>query len=183
MSDNFKQVVEYLNDRTPQSRLARHKVFWGDAPAPDIAARLQAIERLLVDGKASEKVLLMLKELDRQRTIVEWNTDPDTILGEKERGRQSARGKLSAEVRAKNAPRGRAELNSIVEKLAKRRDALGDYIPPSELWEPLYSEMDAEGLRPRESIDKVAYTYAAGAEYTFDAFKGQLRRIRNKIKK
>lgn len=183
MSDNFQQVVEYLNERTPQARLERHKAFWGDNPAPEVAALIQAVERMLIDGKAELKALHLLKDLDHRQTVHMWDRDPDTVEGEKYRNAQSERGKRSAEKRKNSVPVEREMLNSLVEKLAKRRDALGDYIPPSELWEPLFGEMDAEGLSPCLSINKGAYTYSAGAEYTFDAFKSQVQRIRKKHKK
>ena len=99
MSDNFQQVIEYLNERTPQARLERHKAFWGDNPAPEVAALIQAVERMLIDGKAELKALHLLKDLDHRQTLRMWDHDPDTVAGEKTRRERKGGGDTTAEKR------------------------------------------------------------------------------------
>lgn len=78
----MKDILAYLTERTPKARLERHKAFFAGTTDPKVTALLEAADRLIVDGKACNKALSILKDLDHYRTIQEWNTDPDTIAGE-----------------------------------------------------------------------------------------------------
>lgn len=72
--------------------------------------------------------------------------------------------------------KARDALASIINDLATRTDALGDWLPPAELWPELHSAMDSRGLGPVETTD--AYSYGDGEEITYEAFRRRIQRAR-----
>ncbi len=62
----------------------KHQFSAGLISRLDAASRkLTALEQLADSGSAPLKFDLVLSELQHLQTIYQWNTDPDTILGEK----------------------------------------------------------------------------------------------------
>lgn len=73
----------------------------------------------------------------------------------------------------------RDALGDIISALARRRDELGDYMEPHELWTELYGELDDAGLAPKEHAAPDRYTYADGREkITYEAFRKRIQRLR-----
>ena len=79
MSDLSEKIHRALMGATPRSRLMEHRRFWGDDPPEIIAEIMDAVE----SGLGRRSVLMDLARLDHYRTLEEWNTDPDTVRGEK----------------------------------------------------------------------------------------------------
>lgn len=93
---------------------------------------------------------------------------------------QAQKGRRGAEARWRGNE-AREAVERMVETLAARRDGLGDPEWPSELWPHLLSMMDDAGMSPREMRDPARYE-CDGLEqpYTYEAFRKQIRRIRNR---
>lgn len=72
-----------------------------------------------------------------------------------------------------------SDITRIVESLAKKRDELGDPLRPAELWPELYSELERKGLRVEDLGDRYKFK---GDEKTFDAFRRQVQRIRERLR-
>ena len=53
---------------------------------------------------------------------------------------------------------GKFSITSIVQNLAKRKDALGGWVPTDDLWMELFSELDRIELEPEESADRIEFT-------------------------
>lgn len=69
---------------SPAYRIQAHRRFWGAEAPEHVAEQLDLLERWLTErGDIGAKGLMMLQALDHARTIYEWNTDPDTLRGEK----------------------------------------------------------------------------------------------------
>lgn len=98
-------------------------------------------------------------------------------IGTRRREQQSQRGQRGATQRWGGD--GRDALAGIIERLASRKDAMGDYEPPADLWDALHGEMDDAGLSPRETADG-AYRYAGDEQtpLTYDAFRKRINRHR-----
>jgi len=93
---NNADIKTLLTSRTPRARLEAHKQYWGDTPHPEIQGHLETVERLLASKPASSKAILILAKLDSLRLLKGWNTDPDTIRGERQLQGASAGGKAKA---------------------------------------------------------------------------------------
>jgi hypothetical protein len=104
--------------------------------------------------------------------------EPGYRLGQKYHDTQSAKGKLSAAARWSSPTQDL--VSSIIAKLAVQKDELGDDLPPRELWEPFYADLDSCDLNPRsEGDDKYLY---GGDSITYQAFRVQINRLRNRKK-
>lgn len=90
---------------------------------------------------------------------------------------QSEKGKAGAAARWS----GREGISEIICSLAMDRDALGDDVPPSELWPELYAALDLKGLNPRETGDPLenAVIQYDGGTIKYGAFKRQIGRARS----
>jgi hypothetical protein len=86
---------------------------------------------------------------------------------------QSERGKKGADVRHKRSLT--AAVQKHVEALAKLKDGLGDYLEPSQLWPRLWDRLDAAELSPQDCGD---HYVIEGGQYTYEAFRKQIRRLR-----
>lgn len=89
--------------------------------------------------------------------------------------RQTEKGKAGATARW-SGNEAREALASIINDLATRTDALGDWLPPAELWPELHSAMDSRDLAPVETTN--AYSYGDGEEITYVAFRRRIQRAR-----
>lgn len=69
-----------------------------------------------------------------------------------------------------------AAAHEHVAALARLRDALGSPEEPHELWPKLWQRLDAVGLDPKDHGDRYVFD---GGEYTYEAFRKQIRRIRS----
>lgn len=70
-------------------------------------------------------------------------------------------------------------LAEIITQLARRRDELGDPLPPAELWDSLYGEMDDAGLAPRTTSNgALNYEGDKGTALTYEAFRKRVIRLR-----
>lgn len=49
-------------------------------------------------------------------------------------------------------------IKSIIDILAKRKDALGERVPSMDLWPELFSELDRRELDPEEFADRITFT-------------------------
>jgi len=106
-----------------------------------------------------------------------WQDDVDTAQRYKA-GQAEKSAKANNKRWSQNEAHG--ELMRIVADLARKRDALGDYLPPSGLWGPLYSMMDDAGLYPNDRTDnQYGYEGDGGKPLTYEAFRKQVGRIRN----
>ncbi|WP_291990638.1 hypothetical protein [Candidatus Accumulibacter sp. ACC007] len=76
-------------------------------------------------------------------------------------------------------------INSIIKKLACRLDELGDFLPPSQLWGELISELDGRRLEPDERNDCITYhknDEGDRARLTRASFGSMLSKARKKIR-
>lgn len=71
-------------------------------------------------------------------------------------------------------------VRTLASSLAGRRDELGDYLPPSELWPELYALMDRAHLSPTEEGNgkgaMIHYDGDGGEPYTYEAFRKLIQR-------
>lgn len=74
-----------------------------------------------------------------------------------------------------DADEGRTSATEMIMSLASKRDSLGDYLKPSELWGEYIALLDERGLCPKE--DKLEVTFEGGRT-TKDSFRATLSRIR-----
>lgn len=94
----------------------------------------------------------------------------------------AAKGALGAAARW--AGDDRDNLNEILKLLAKKRDALGGYLFPSELWPELLGDLGDARANPIEKnpsgkLEDAFVIYGNDRnEYTYDAFRRQINRIR-----
>ena len=102
---------------------------------------------------------------------------PDIRDGHKYRERQSSSGQRGAKARWGG---GEQEIvNTIIARLAKQKDGLGDPEPPFELWPQFFSALEDRGLRPHEAEAGDAVTYGDHAtRITFEAFRRHVQRAR-----
>jgi hypothetical protein len=73
----------------------------------------------------------------------------------------------------------RDSVNAILAKLAKQCDVLGDPAPAKELWPGFYSALEAEGLSPTETGDRITW-YGNDKGMTLKTFTNRLSKARNK---
>ena len=92
---------------------------------------------------------------------------------------QSEKGKLGAQSRWGGDARDK--LSAIYAHLASKRDALGDYIEPRDLWPVLFDELGKADLEPSDPEDGV-YHYEGdnGTPITYGAFRQAIARQRRK---
>ncbi|EME5143051.1 hypothetical protein [Pseudomonas aeruginosa] len=74
-----------------------------------------------------------------------------------------------------DSDQGRTSATEIIERLAHRKDALGDYLKPNELWSEYISVLDELGLSPIS--DKLEVTFEGG-KTSKDSFRATLSRVR-----
>ncbi|MRH77800.1 hypothetical protein GH984_03700 [Spiribacter sp. C176] len=117
---NNADIKTLLTSRTPRARLEAHKEYWGDTPHPEIQGHLETVERLLASKPASSKAILILAKLDSLRLLKGWNTDPDTIRGERQLQGASAGGKAKAYWSHR-----KAELQAAVDAEHRKNPKLG----------------------------------------------------------
>jgi hypothetical protein len=94
----------------------KHQFSAGLVSRLDAASRkLTALEQLADSGSAPLKFDLVLAELQHLQTIYQWNTDPDTIRGEKNMHGVSMGGKVRWEGKdwKSRAPELQAEVNRL----------------------------------------------------------------------
>lgn len=77
------------------------------------------------------------------------HTIPLAIMGKAFKDNQEKKARLK---RSRIKFDGEAfSISSIIDKLAKRTDALGDFLTSSDLWPELFNMLDERGMEPRES--------------------------------
>ncbi len=79
-----------------------------------------------------------------------------------------------------SASEARNVADSGTEQLARKRDELGDPLPPAELWSELFSWLDDAGLDPRETgtgLD-AQISFGENERKTYQAFRAQIQRHR-----
>lgn len=114
---------------------------------------------------------------------IKYGWEKYALSGKRHSESQSEKGKKSAKLRWSGDDR--KALADIVIKLAKRKDAIGDYEPPSELWTLLYSQLEDNELNPSEhkgdKITEYFYTYGQHMKkITYRNFCKQIERARQK---
>jgi len=100
---------------------------------------------------------------------------PSVMLGQETSG-DRAKGAFTVNSKRTN------ELAPLLELLAKRRDGIGDYLQPSELWPALEMQLDNLTLHPHQvGTGKVKqYDFDNKGSITYENFRKSIRRIRNK---
>ena len=86
---------------------------------------------------------------------------------------------------------GKSSMTALARDLAKKRDALGDYIPAKKLWDELVGLLEERGATPKQTSHEgdlmVEYTRQykenkpVRGRYKFNSFSTTLSRIRNKF--
>jgi hypothetical protein len=116
-------------------------------------------------------------------TVTKAHVMPREESARKYSGTQSEKGKKGAAARWESNG-AQVKVKQIIESLAPRRDWLGDFEPPNELWPVLFSEMDAASLNPVEAeaeAEDPTYEYAANQKIKYSAFRRRLQRLRKEI--
>jgi len=108
---------------------------------------------------------------------LEW--EEKALSGERLSKTNSIKGKKGRESQQGGAEFGKA-LNVIYSRLAERKDALGDYELPGELWGRFYAELDEAHMNPNEyeKAGEKLYSLTGGKKITFEAFRKKLQRLR-----
>lgn len=139
-----------------------------------------AIERDDID-EAVQFSLQLGEKLTEIRFKFNW--EKQALMGVSHSESQSEKGIKGADVRWSGDDR--KALADIVNKLAKRKDAIGDYEPPNELWTLLYSQLEDKGLcpieHPSDRKTDASYNYGADKELIiYKTFCKQIERARKK---
>lgn len=122
-----------------------------------------------------EWMMLRWRMISREDVIL-----PKAKIGQAFSSSQSEKGRKGLETRW--ASDERRNVDQVIETLALKRDALGDPLKPSELWEEFYSSLDDERLGPEEIEDKkdkrrslIKYD---GGEITRHTFENRISKAR-----
>ena len=100
----------------------------------------------------------------------------DSLSGEIEFSlSQGRKGTAGAEARW----RYQGGIKQIIERLAVKRDALGDFLDPSELWTDFYSALEESHLNPVEKANPRCYVWDDTNNIKYSAFRRRIQRIRN----
>lgn len=109
-----------------------------------------ARKQLLMNDRDNLKISVMTLRDNWERL----NINKSFYSGNTYSTQQSIKGIKGAEVRHA----GKEIINEIILDFAKRKDVLGDPIPPNELWEELIGCLDERGAQPEE-IDNIRNDY------------------------
>ncbi len=123
MDEFQRQIAEYIRSKSPRNQLEHHREFWGDNPPPEVADLIANVEERL-DAGGGWKVSYLLLKLEHLRTLESWNTDPDTIVGERRREQVQEWGNRANSERQREAEARRARWLAEDEKLRIEKPAL-----------------------------------------------------------
>lgn len=123
---------------------------------------------------------------DAQAAFKDYMLFEDAVKGEEHRKAQQKKARKS---RGKITEDGET-ISDLIERLARQRDALGDYVPAPSLWEPLFSALQNAGADPKETRNNgkprqtfYSYTTAKGTsgEIRCGTFETKISAYRKKL--
>jgi hypothetical protein len=145
-----------------------------------------AVKRITIDATATgDDVIAAFKRIVRpadeiERKIYQGALDlqaPHVERGKKHSADQSVKGRKGAEARWSGEDQ--EDLDSALHRLARRRDALGDWEEPSELWPDLVGTLPAASERNGSNLKNASVIYGNDRnEFTYSAFRKRIARIR-----
>ena len=141
---------------------------------PKISLDLRDDESCAALKRHVEFLMIRWSEIARDDTKT-----PYTRLGVKYSQDQSDRGRAGADARWQ----GVRELSEVYEKLARRRDELGDPAPANELWPEFYDFLNYRSFRPKEIEHETDMRKDVirwdGGKITRGAFNNKISALRN----
>ena len=152
--------------------------------------RQEKERELLADGMEPKKAALKAR-MEGEKAGLALLTDPEhaktATIGANNRAGQSKKAELlRGKVGCSDSGDAFAE---IIGRLANERDALGDFIPAPDLWEPLFSELGTAGADPKlvrnpHAPRKTRYDYTADGKakhITLGRFETKIGEHRKKL--
>jgi hypothetical protein len=163
--DELAENPRRLRDAMPGLLLDFHKVLIAAHNIYDPKHRATLVAKAMKDREIYQAAL------DLQA--------PHAERGKKYSADQSVKGQIGAEVRWSGEDR--EDLEKVLQRLARRRDALGDWEEPSELWPELVGKLPAASERNGSNLINASVIFGNDrAEFTYSAFRKRIARIRNK---
>lgn len=163
-----------MSRKPNQPRYKRTKMAFtfgnGDVETKDLTEITESLIIQFAKMATSEDPMLRAQGRERIRMVAEFCIAGQFYLADQAPKSKKNRSTIDAD-------EGRTSATEIIRRLATKRDALGDYLKPSELWSDYVSLLDELGLCPKEDKLEVAFE---GGKTTKDSFRATLSRIRKR---
>ncbi|SDK68256.1 hypothetical protein SAMN05216189_104722 [Pseudomonas delhiensis] len=140
----------------------------GDIETKDLSEITESLIIQFARMAISDDPMLRAQGLERIKMVAELCIAGQFYLADQAPKSKKSRSTVESD-------EGRTSVTEIIKGLASKKDSLGDYLKPSELWGEYVSVLDELGLCPKE--DKLEVTFEGG-KTTKDSFRATLSRIR-----
>ena len=155
------------------SQVAEDRSEIAEAGRAELKALVLAVRTAIAQGDAVAAAAHALVLGDESfALVVRLYLLGNAIAGRAFREAQARRGKRGAAAKW----RASAGVDDLIKRLGRKRDELGDYLKPAELWTEMYAELEREKLRPKE-LAGPQYKFKGGG-ITYGAFSRRLQRLR-----